>query len=156
MPGQLYVGMKDHVEVFNPKGERIAIWPSQGTEAYYTSIAAADYEIWVADAGNRVVWCYDLHGKPLSPLGKAGSPAGAEFIVANHYFNVAMGRDDLLYVVNPGLLRVEAYTRNGDRERRLGARARRQSPISSAAAIRLTSPCCPRAISSPPKRAFRG
>ena len=114
--GNIYVGMQEHVEVFDPKGECIAIWPSQGTEAYFTSIAASDYEIWVADAGNRVVWCYDLHGKPLTPLGKAGSPGGTEFLVANHYFDVAVGRDDLLYVVDSGLLRVEAYTRNGDRE----------------------------------------
>ncbi len=116
VPGQIYIGMEDHVEVFDPKGERIAIWPSQGKEAFFTSITAADYEIWVADAGNRVVWCYDPHGKPLTPLGKPGSAGGTEFVVTNHYFDVAVGRDDLLYVVNPRLLRVEAYTRNGDRE----------------------------------------
>jgi hypothetical protein len=115
-PGNLYVGMEDHIEVFDPKGERVAIWPSQGEKPYFTSIALSDYEIWVADAVNRVVWCYDLHGKPLSPLGKSGSAGGAEFIVANHYFDLAAGRDDLLYVVNSGLLRVEAFTRNGDRE----------------------------------------
>jgi DNA-binding beta-propeller fold protein YncE len=116
LPGHIYVGMKDHVEVFDPKGERVAIWPSQGGDAFFTSIAAGDYEIWVADSGNRVVWCYDRQGKALTPLGKSNSIGGTEFTPDDHYFDVAMGRDDLLYVSNPGQLRVEAYTREGTRE----------------------------------------
>ncbi len=115
-PGHIYVGMKEHVEVFDPKGERVAIWP-QRKDAFFTSITVSDYEVWVADAGNHVVWCYDLQGKPLAPLGTTGSTSGGtEFAVTNHYFDAVVGRDELLYVTNPALLRVEAYTRNGDRE----------------------------------------
>jgi hypothetical protein len=117
--GHIYVGMKEHVEVFDLTGERAAIWPSQAG-AFFVSIAASDLEIWVADADNRVVWCYDLYGKPLTPLGKPGSAGGTDFVVTNHYFDVTMGRDLLLYVANPGLLRVEGYTRNGEREANWG------------------------------------
>jgi hypothetical protein len=119
-PGQLYVGMTEHVDVYDPKGEHVATWPSQGNEALFTSITTKDYEVWVADAGNRLVWRYDLSGKPLSPIGKSQGEQGGEFVVTSDHFALAAGRDGLIYIVNPRLLRIEGYTSGGDRETKWG------------------------------------
>jgi hypothetical protein len=109
-PGQIYVGMKEHIEVFSPKGEHLASWPTRGPEAYFASITASDIEIWVADSGNRHVWRYDMNGKLLKPVGQSGAaPGGAEFAVTDHDFDLAAAYHDLVYIVNPGLLRVEGY-----------------------------------------------
>ena len=116
-PGQLYVGMDEHVEVFDPNGTRLAVWKSAGAKAIFTSITTTEEEVWVADAGNRLVWHFDTTGRPLEPLGRP-DPAKQRpgFLVTSHYFDVAAGTDDLIYVVNPRLLHVEGYTRNGDYE----------------------------------------
>jgi len=117
-PGQLYIGMEEHVEVFDPKGEHVGVWSPPANEAYFTSITTTDAEVWVADRGNRLVWRYDLNGKLLTPVGKSAKARGeAEFAVTDRYFDLAAGHDDLVYIVNPRLLRVEGYdARRGDRE----------------------------------------
>ena len=73
--------------------------------------------MFVADAGNRIVWRYDLSGKLK---GRIGEPNKAQnypgFLVTNHYFPLALGADGLLYVVNPRALRVEGFTFGGDLE----------------------------------------
>ena len=66
----VYVGMDDHVEVYDTSGTRFAVWRSLGAEAIFTSIAATDKEVWVADAGNRLVWRFDARGHLLKPVGQ--------------------------------------------------------------------------------------
>ena len=52
-----------------------------------------------------------------APVGRLrASPNETAFVVTNHYFDLAAGHDDLVYIVNPRLLRVEGYTQDGDRE----------------------------------------
>jgi hypothetical protein len=117
-PGQIYVGLEDHIEVHGPNSARIAVWRSPLSNAFFTSLATTENEVWVADAGNRLVWRFDLDGKLLDP------PVGKEdpshnwpgFLVTNHYFDVAAGIDGLVYIVNPRLLRVDGFMRNGKYE----------------------------------------
>jgi hypothetical protein len=108
-PGQIYVGMESHVEVYAPSGARVAVWKSPGQNVIFTSMTTIEDAVWVADAGNRVVWRFDLNGNSLRP-----SPSG--FLVTNHYFSLAAGSDDLVYVVNPRLLHVESFTHSGQHE----------------------------------------
>jgi len=116
-PGEIYVGMEEHVEVFDPKGTHVGTWPSQGEKAFFTGITATDLGVWVADAGNRVVWRYESSGQALKPIGRTGDPeCESEFVVTNHYFDLSAGHNDLVYVVNPRLLRVEGYTQRGELE----------------------------------------
>jgi len=49
--GTVYVGLKDHVEVYNAAGELKTSWASLGDKAYITSISIHDSDVWVADAG---------------------------------------------------------------------------------------------------------
>lgn len=116
-PGRIYVGMADHVEVFDPSGQRLATWKTLGEKAIVTSIAAADRAVFVADAGNRIVWHYGVSGELR---GRIGDPNQAlkipGFLITSHYFDLAVGVDDLLYVVNPRALRLEGYTFTGDLE----------------------------------------
>ncbi|MGO9113672.1 MAG: hypothetical protein ACLP9L_30950 [Thermoguttaceae bacterium] len=116
-PGPLYVGMDDHVEVYDLRGTRLAVWHSCGPEAVFTSIATTEHEVWVADAGNRLVWRFDVEGKSLEPVGRPDASQNRPgFLVTSHYFDLAAGTDDLVYVVNPRLLRVEGFTHNGEYE----------------------------------------
>jgi hypothetical protein len=60
---------------------------------------------------------YDLTGKVISRFGKANEDQGFEgIIVPSAYFDLALSQDGLLRVVNPGRLRVDAFTRDGQYE----------------------------------------
>jgi hypothetical protein len=132
--GTLYVGMKDHVEVFDPKGARKAAWKSLGEKAVLTSIAASEGNVFVADAGNRVAVRYDPSGKPLGLIGKKDEKRNVPgFIIPSPHFDLAMGREGLLWVVNPGRHKLQAYTADGDLEASWG----KPSP-----AIEGFSGCC--------------
>jgi len=113
----LYVGLSDHVEVWDTQGRRRAEWEVPGEKARFTSIAVVDEHVFVADAGSRVVWHYDRQG---TLQGEIGRPDRARhipgFLITSFHFDLALGADGLLYVVNPRALRLEGYTFGGDLE----------------------------------------
>lgn len=120
-PGQMYVGMRDHVEVYAPDGKRQAVWERLGERAVLTSIAVADTagepDVFVADAGNRIVLRYDPSGKRLAEIGRLNREQGIRgFILPSPYFDIAVTPDGLLRAVNPGMHRIEAYTFDGHLE----------------------------------------
>jgi hypothetical protein len=115
--GKIYTGMKDHVEVYNGQGKRLANWQSLGRDAVLTSIAISKDDVFVADAGDRIVLRYDTTGKLINRIGRKDPQRNIPgFVIPSPYFDLAVGRDGLLRVANPGLHRIEAYTFDGDLE----------------------------------------
>jgi len=115
--GTVYVGFKDHVEVYDVNGQRQSSWDSLGPDAILTSIVVFRDNIFVADAGNRVVVRYDTDGNILNQIGKKDPDRNIPgFVIPSPYFDLAVPRDGLLRVVNPGRLRIETYTLDGDLE----------------------------------------
>jgi DNA-binding beta-propeller fold protein YncE len=115
--GKVYVGLKEHVEVFDAQGQRLASWDSLGEGAVLTSIGKHQDHVFVADAGHRVVLHYDATGKLVKRIGAKDADRNIPgFVIPSPYFDLAVSRDDLLRVVNPGRHRVEAYTFDGDLE----------------------------------------
>jgi hypothetical protein len=114
---KIYIGMKDHVEIYNSDGKSLAKWRSPGDKAVLTSIAVSKNNVFVADAGNRIVWRYDTNGKIINRIGQKDADRNiAGFVIPSPYFDLAVGRDGLLRVVNPGVHLIEAYTFEGDLE----------------------------------------
>jgi len=115
--GAIYVGLKDHVEVYDAQQRRIASWSSLSAKTVLTSIAVYKDDVFVADAGNRVVVRYDKAGNVVNHIGSKDEEKNiAGFVIPSPYFDLAVGGDGLLRVVNPGRHRIEAYTFNGDLE----------------------------------------
>ena len=114
---RIYVGMEKHVEVFDPGGRRIAVWDPPGKKSLLTSLAASDLNVFAADAGQRIVWRYTPDGKQKTRI---GDPDPARhipgFFITDSHFDLGLGADGLLYVVNPRALRLEGYTVGGDLE----------------------------------------
>jgi len=105
--GTIFAGMDDHVEIF-PKGGGKKAWPSPGPKAYLTSIAVDDEFVFVADAGSRCIWRYGREGG--EPLKIEGEP---KFYVPSPYFDLDVGTDGSLWVVNPGRHALENYRADG-------------------------------------------
>ena len=105
--GRLLAGMRGHVEVFKTDGSKAGVWPDLGDRAWLTSIACDEENVYVADAGNRIVWRFDAEGKLLNRIGE-------KLNVPSPYFDVAINPIGELWVVNPGMHGIENYRPGGD------------------------------------------
>jgi hypothetical protein len=115
--GEIYVGLRDHVEIFDAKGQRQAAWDSPGKKAWLTGIAVTDKDVFVADSGGRVLLRYDKSGSLVRRIGERNKERNIPgFIVPSPFLDVEIAGDGLLRVNNPGRHRVETYTFDGDFE----------------------------------------
>ncbi|UCG48840.1 MAG: hypothetical protein JSU94_03480 [Phycisphaerales bacterium] len=113
----IYVGFKDHVELYDRDKHQLAVWDSLGHKAVISSIAVAGDDVFVADAGNRMVIRYDRAGKVVNHIAKRDPARNVPgLVIPSPYCDVAVSKDGLLRVVNPGRHRIEAYTFDGDLE----------------------------------------
>ena len=114
----LLVGFKEHIEIYGAAGKLARAWQSFGEKAYLTCIAIDGNDVWVADAGRRVVVHCDRDGKVLGEIGK-GDPSKRVLglNLPSPHLDVAVDADGLVWVNNTGLHRLEGYTRDGQLER---------------------------------------
>ena len=114
---RIYIGLIDHIEIYSTDGDNIETWPCLGEQAVLTSIAVDKHDVFVADAGNRIVVRYDKNGNIINRIGKKDPDRNIPgFVIPSPYFDLAVAKDGLLRVVNPGKHRIEAYTPDGDLE----------------------------------------
>lgn len=112
--GTSYVSLMDHIEVFDAKAVRKAVWPKLGPAAWITSIAVTDKEVFAADFGDKTVYRLDLNGKVLGILGEAGpQPGTGKYEVPSPYFDVAIAPDGRPWVAHVGKQRIESYKADG-------------------------------------------
>ena len=122
--GTIFIAMKDHVEVYGADRKQIAVWKNLGAGAVLTSVALAGENVFVADAGHRIVLHYDRDGKLLKEIGAKDPKRNVPgFIVPSAHFDTAVAPDGLLRVVNPGENRVDIYTLDGGFELSWGERS---------------------------------
>lgn len=115
--GSMFVGIGDHIEEYNSDGKRTANWPSLGKRALLTSIALAEEDVFVADAGQSRIHRLNLSGELVGAIGDYRDKNNkAAFAVPSPFFDVAIHPDGWLRVTNPGAQRIEAYSFDGNLE----------------------------------------
>lgn len=113
--GAVFLGMRDHVQVLNADGTLQATWQPVSDRSYFTSIAVQDENVFVADAGNRVVLRFDRDGNLQTRIGEMDADRDVPGIeVPSPYLDLAVNDEGHLWVVNPGKLGLERYRDNGD------------------------------------------
>lgn len=113
--GDIYLGVSDHIEVRDFSGNRLANWPAPQDGALFTSIAVSENDVYGADAGNRVVYQFDLQGNLIKSIGKKNKERGEPgFIIPSPYFDLLLGREGELWVVNPGMHTLQSYNQEGE------------------------------------------
>jgi hypothetical protein len=111
----LYLGMDDHIEVYDRKGAKKAHWESLGEDAIITSIALSKKNVFIADAGNHIVWKFDKSGNRLKRIGEKNEAKDIPgFVIPSPFFDVAIDPDGFLWVANTGRHSLENYTEEGD------------------------------------------
>jgi hypothetical protein len=107
--------MRDHLEIYSISGELLKRWKSCGDNAIITSIAVNGNDVYIADAGNKIVYHYNTAGNLLSTIGQKDPEKGIPgFVIPSPYFDLGIGRNGELWVVNPGRHSFEQYNPEGE------------------------------------------
>ncbi len=113
--GRIWLGMEDHVEIFDMKGNRLQAWDKPADNAVITSLAAGESDTWIADAANRVVYRCDTSGEIIRKLGEKDPARGIPgLVVPSPYFDLGIFQGGELWVVNPGRHKFERYGTDGE------------------------------------------
>ncbi len=113
-PGSVVVAVQRHITVLGPNYEPRQQWPDLEQKTAITAVVVAGDFVFVADAGQRVVWQYDRAGRRLGSIGK-GDPDRQMpgFIIPSPCFDLVADADETLHIVNPGMRRIETYSFDG-------------------------------------------
>jgi hypothetical protein len=87
-------------------------WAITEGRPHLTCVAVHEDNVFVADAGNRIVWRYDRTGRLINRIGQRDTARGVDgFIVPSPLFDCQVDPSGgLLWVANTGRHRMEAYT----------------------------------------------
>ncbi len=115
--GSLYVGARNHIEIFDSNGARRAAWEPADRKSWLTGLAIGADDVFAADSAQRVIWRYDKAGRRLGRIADKSDERNAPgLVLPSPYLEVLLHPDGLLRVNNIGRHQVEAYTRDGDFE----------------------------------------
>lgn len=121
---EIFVGIKNRIEVWNYQGQLIRQWKLKNIESVLTGIAANDTSVFVANADERVVHQFNLKGKLINNLGAEDTANGVpNIIIRSQFFDVSFGRDNEIWIVNPGRYSLEAFDNKGKMKSMWGKRS---------------------------------
>jgi len=119
--GEILAGVGDHIEAFDAQGSRTARWKAVNDKAWIASLAIAEKDVFASDAGNRAVYRYDRAGQLIGRIGDKDQARGIPaYVVPSPYFDLEIGADGLLWVVNPGFHQLQAFTFDGQLQKKWG------------------------------------
>ncbi len=113
--GDIYLGVSDHIEIYDFSGNLIKSWDSPNPKTLITSIAIGEASVFVADAGNKYVHHYNSQGEYQNQIGQKNKAKGIKaFFIPSPYFDILLGRDDELWVVDPGRHKLMNFSNEGE------------------------------------------
>lgn len=113
--GDIYLAAGEYVQVVDSTATLKAQWHDLGVDAILTSIAVGDHDVYVADAGQKVVYRFNKSGELLNRIGEKNVEREIPgFIIPSAYFDVAIDGDGYLWAANTGRHQLENYTPEGD------------------------------------------
>ena len=111
---QVWIGIGHYVVMYDQNGTLVKRWNSFGDRAMFTSIAASGENIYVADAGNRIVYQCNTNGQIVQKIGEKDEHKGISgFVIPSPYFDVAIDDNGFLWAANTGRHMFENYNQNG-------------------------------------------
>jgi hypothetical protein len=119
--GEIFLGVRDHVEALHNFSSIPQMWPSPHAGVIITSVAFFKNGLLAADAGNRIVWKYDNTGHITGSFGRMDAKTGAPgLIIPSPHLDVAVTEKGNIAISNPGRHEIEIYSPNGRLIRKFG------------------------------------
>jgi hypothetical protein len=114
MEGNSFIGMGDHIDVFDSAGKLQYQIELEGNRPLTTSLSLSKEYLYVADAGGHIVWQLDKKGQIIQRIGEKDKKRDIPgFVIPSPFFDVAIDPDNFLWVVNPGRHSLENYNADG-------------------------------------------
>jgi len=111
---QVWVGMRHYVVMYDWNGTLVKRWNSFGENAVLTSLAVSNEFVYVADAGNRIVYQCNTNGQLEQKIGEKDEHKGIPgFIIPSPYFDIALDDREFLWAANTGRHVFENYNPDG-------------------------------------------
>ena len=111
---KLWIGMRHFVAQYDLNGNLLQRWDPFGERSVITSLAVSGDKVFVADAGNRVVYQCNKQGKITMRIGEKNEQKGVSgYVIPSPFFDLALDEEGFLWVVNPGKQRLENYNADG-------------------------------------------
>lgn len=112
--GLFYIGFNRHVEVYNTRGEKVAVWDSLSRPSMFSSIAVSPNFVYVSDAGKAVLHKFDKKGNYIQTLAEKDTLKGVPgSILPSRYYDVTFA-DNQIWLVNSGRHLVMNFTEDGE------------------------------------------
>ena len=105
----LFAATAEVVLLLDHGGKIIDEWGPFEDKSYITSVASNRSHVVYADAGNKMVVVLDKHGRVMKIIGQNDG----QFVLPSPYFDVAIDREDNLYIANTGHRRIETRSLQG-------------------------------------------
>lgn len=115
----IYLGVRDHVEVYTLTGELIQKWNRPDEEALVTDISVVGDRVFLADSGSRVIWEYNTAGELQRKISR-----NATFAAPTGFFSLSADSKGRVFAANPLRHRIEIYNSGGEFAGTWGARSR--------------------------------
>ncbi|WP_321516052.1 hypothetical protein [Marinifilum fragile] len=113
--GNILVGMSNRIDIRKPDGSLRNSFVVKGDRTYITSIAVQDTNVFIADAGQKIIHHYSIDGIKIKEIGEENQAEGIKgFVIPSPYFDLLIGRQGELWAVNPGRHAFEAYNFEGE------------------------------------------
>jgi hypothetical protein len=101
--GKIFLGMEDHIEILDDSGKHIDKWKSESESSILTSLAVTPTDVFVADAGEKVVYHYNHSGKLINRIGEKDPQNNIPgFVVPSPFFDLGINHSGQLWIVDPG------------------------------------------------------
>jgi len=112
--GIMAVGLTGEVALLDSLGGIMYRWKPNDDRSSITSVTLIEDEMFIADAGCRIAYRLSPSGKLLNLIGQEDSARGIPgLVIPSGYFDLAPGRDEEIWVVNPGRHLIEAFRMDG-------------------------------------------
>lgn len=112
--GNLWIGFLHSAGEFDVNGKQLTKWESFGGRSVITSLAVNGRNVFVADAGNRIVYHCNAKGQILLRIGEMSVEKGVPgYIIPSPYFDVAIDDNGFLWAANTGQHSLENYNKDG-------------------------------------------
>jgi len=112
--GNIFAGLKDHIEVFNSEGKLLNKFKSLGDRAYITSLAVNEKNIYAAEAESEFVCVFDHEGNITDIYGDSVPATDImRLVLPSYFFDVDIGPEGTLWIANTGKHAIINVNENG-------------------------------------------